>query len=53
MVSRKQRKELVALAALPDVKIDLSDIPEIRSWRRALVGRFSKARKKPLTRKPT
>jgi hypothetical protein len=51
MASRKQRKELAALAALPDAKIDLSDIPEIRSWRRAVVGRFSKPKK--LKRKTT
>jgi uncharacterized protein (DUF4415 family) len=49
MESRKQRKELAALAVLPDAKIDLSDIPEIHSWRRAVVGRFYKPRKESLT----
>jgi hypothetical protein len=37
------------LAALPDAKIDLSDIPEIHSWQRAVVGRFYKPTKKSLT----
>ncbi len=29
MPSKKQKKELEALAAMPDEKIDYSDIPEI------------------------
>jgi uncharacterized protein (DUF4415 family) len=49
MASRKQRKELAALAVLPDSKIDLSDIPEIHGWRRAVIGRFYKPRKESLT----
>jgi uncharacterized protein (DUF4415 family) len=49
MASREQRKELAELAALPDAKIDLSDIPEIHSWRRAVVSRFYKPRKESLT----
>ena len=49
MASRKQRKELAALAALPDATIDLSDIPEIHNWRRAVVGRFYRPKKESLT----
>jgi len=48
-VSRKQLKELRALAALPDDKIDLSDIPEVRDWSNAVVGRFYRPIKKSLT----
>jgi uncharacterized protein (DUF4415 family) len=48
-VSKKQEKELKALAALPDDKIDLSDIPEMRDWRRAVVGKFYRPIKKSLT----
>jgi hypothetical protein len=32
-VSRKQAKELAALARMPDEKIDLTDAPEVREWR--------------------
>lgn len=47
--SRKQEKELKALSTLPDDKIDLSDIPEVRDWRRAVVGKFYRPIKKSLT----
>jgi len=38
----KQKKELSALAALPDEQIDTSDIPELppRAWKDAVRGRF-------------
>ena len=39
-VSRKQAKDLKALAALPDNKIDLSDLPEVRDWSGAVIGKF-------------
>jgi uncharacterized protein (DUF4415 family) len=48
-VSRKQAKELVALAALPDGKIDLAEIPEVQDWSRAVVGKFYRPMKKSLT----
>lgn len=48
-VSRKQKKELTALAAMPDARIDLSDIPEIRDWSRAVVGKFYRPIKKSVT----
>ena len=48
-LSKKQRKELRALAALPDEKIDLSDIPEVLDWSNAVVGRFYRPIKKSLT----
>jgi uncharacterized protein (DUF4415 family) len=47
--SKKQSKELRALAALPDAKIDLSDIPESRDWTGALVGNFYRPIKKSVT----
>src|SRR5258708_9592235 len=37
-VSRKVAKELAALARMPDDKIDLTDAPEVREWRGAVVG---------------
>lgn len=38
----RQRKELAALAALPDGQIDTSDIPELPpgAWKDAVRGRF-------------
>jgi uncharacterized protein (DUF4415 family) len=47
--SKKLSKELRALAALPDAKIDLSDIPESRDWTGALVGKFYRPIKKSVT----
>jgi uncharacterized protein (DUF4415 family) len=48
-VSRRQNKELAALAALRDDKIDFSDAPEVRDWSRAVVGKFYRPIKKSLT----
>ena len=48
-VSRKQAKELAALAALPDEKIDLGEAPEVRDWSGAVVGKFYRPIKKSLT----
>jgi uncharacterized protein (DUF4415 family) len=48
-LSRKQAKELAALARLPDDKIDLSDAPELPNWTNALVGKFYRPIKRPVT----
>ena len=48
-VSRKVVKELAALARMPDDKIDLTDAPEVREWRGAVVGKFYRPIKKPVT----
>jgi uncharacterized protein (DUF4415 family) len=48
-VSRKVAKELAALARMPDDKIDLTDAPEVRDWRGAIVGKFYRPIKKPVT----
>lgn len=48
-VSKKQAKELAALARMPDDKIDLTDAPEVRDWRGAVVGKFYRPIKKPVT----
>ncbi len=47
--SRKQAKELAALARMPDEKIDLKDAPEMREWRGAVVGKFYRPIKRPVT----
>jgi uncharacterized protein (DUF4415 family) len=48
-VSRKVAKELAALSRMPDDKIDLSDAPEVREWRGAVVGKFYRPIKRPVT----
>jgi uncharacterized protein (DUF4415 family) len=48
-VSRKQAKELAALARMPDDKIDLTDAPEVREWRGAVVGKFHRPIKSTVT----
>jgi uncharacterized protein (DUF4415 family) len=48
-VSRKVAKELAALARMSDDKIDLTDAPEVREWRGAVVGKFYRPIKKPVT----
>ena len=47
--SRKQAKELAALARMPDEKIDLTDAPEVREWRGVVVSKFYRPIKRPVT----
>jgi uncharacterized protein (DUF4415 family) len=47
--SKKQTKELAALAALQDEKIDLTDLPEVLDWSGAVVGKYYRPIKKSLT----
>ena len=44
MPTKKQKKELEALAAMPDEKIDFSDIPEVtdKQWAGAVDGLFAR-----------
>ena len=41
-LTSRQKRELAALAALPDDRIDTSDIPELPpdAWKNAIRGRF-------------
>lgn len=48
-VSKRQAKELVALKALRDEKIDLTDLPEVLDWSGAVVGKYYRPIKKSLT----
>lgn len=48
-LSKKLAKELAALTRLPDDKIDLSDAPELPDWSRAVVGKFYRPIKRPVT----
>jgi uncharacterized protein (DUF4415 family) len=48
-VSKKQAKELAALAALRDEEIDLTNLPEVLDWSGAFVGKYYRPIKKSLT----
>jgi uncharacterized protein (DUF4415 family) len=47
--SKKINREISALLRLPDEKIDLSNIPEVKNWTNAVVGKFYRPRKEPIT----
>ena len=48
-LTAKQKKELAALARLPDNKIDTRTIPEVRDWSGAKRGVFYRPLKQQLT----
>lgn len=48
-VTKRQAKEIAKLKRMKDRAIDLSDIPEITSWSKAVVGRFYRPIKMSLT----
>ncbi len=45
----RQIRELATLKRLKDTEIDLSEIPELRDWTSAVVGRFYRPIKRSLT----
>lgn len=47
--NKKQNREIGALRRMKDVDIDISDIPEITDWSGAVVGRFFRPLKQPVT----
>jgi hypothetical protein len=48
-LTKIQKKDLTALAALPDPQIDTSDIPEIRSLAGGVPGLFYRPAAEPIT----
>jgi len=48
-IDSKQAKELRNLENMKQSDIDLSDLPEMRDWEGAVVGKFYRPIKKPLT----
>ena len=48
-VTSRQAKELRDLEKMRLKDIDLSDLPEVRDWAGAVVGKFYRPIKKPLT----
>jgi len=47
--AKNREKEIRALKRMKDSEIDLSDIPEITDWSKALVGKFYRPVKQSLT----
>jgi uncharacterized protein (DUF4415 family) len=48
-ITKLQTEEINALANMPDEEIDTSDIPEVKDWSRAEIGKFYRPIKKPVT----
>jgi len=48
-LTKKQAKEIRALVRMKDSEIDLKDAPPLTHWDRAVVGKFYRPIKKPLT----
>jgi uncharacterized protein (DUF4415 family) len=48
-VTNKRAKELEGLEIMKQKEIDLSDLPEVHDWAGAVVGKFYRPIKKPLT----
>ena len=48
-IVREGRRELAALAAMPDKAIDMSDSPEVLNWKGARRGLFYRPVKRQLT----
>ena len=40
-VAKNRARDIRALQRMKDAEIDLNDIPEIKDWRAAVVGRFA------------
>ena len=48
-LTKEQRKDIAALAAMKDEDIDFSDIPLVLDWSKAKVGKFYRPPKKAIT----
>ncbi len=48
-LTRKQANEVRVLARMKDSEISLADARELRHWNRAVVGKFYRPIKKPVT----
>jgi uncharacterized protein (DUF4415 family) len=48
-LSKVQKRDIAAIAAMKDGDIDLSDMPEVLDWSKAEVGKFYRPPKKAVT----
>lgn len=48
-LTKEQKRDIAALAAMKDEDIDLSDMPEVLDWSKAEMGKFYRPPKKSIT----
>ena len=48
-MTKRRTDEIEALISMGDDEIDTSDIPEVKDWSRAEIGKFYRPIKKPVT----
>jgi len=48
-LSKEQKRDIAALAAIRDEDIDLTDMPEVVDWSKAEMGKFYRPPKKAVT----
>jgi uncharacterized protein (DUF4415 family) len=48
-LSKEQKRDIAAVAAMKDEDIDLSDMPEVVDWSKAEIGKFYRPPKKAVT----
>jgi uncharacterized protein (DUF4415 family) len=48
-VTKEQRRDIAAVAAMKDEDIDLSDMPEVLDWSKAEIGKFYRPSKRSVT----
>ena len=48
-LSKEQKRDIAAIAAMKDEDIDLSDMPEVLDWSKAEMGKFYRPPKKAVT----
>ena len=48
-ITKRQTDEIETLVSMRDDEIDTSDIPEVKDWSRAEIGKFYRPIKKPVT----
>jgi len=48
-LTKRQRRDVRAIAARKDEDIDFSDVPPVLDWSKAEIGKFFRPVKKPVT----
>jgi uncharacterized protein (DUF4415 family) len=48
-LTKEQKQDIAAIAAMKDEDIDLSDIPEVLDWSKAEIGKFYRPPKRSVT----
>ena len=48
-LTAEQKIKLARLVGMPDSYIDTSDIPEVTDWSNAVIGKFYRPKKKPVS----